>query len=160
MSNETMKDGERAAFVAERDAAIMSTHRQALCIQQCAAHIGPDTSATIDGLPLAVKRVVQERNAARTAAPQAALTDEQIFDLSEKYFPQDAFRMQIAIRNFARALLTQAPTERMSDSARDAEDAARYRWLKEHDFWLPTGAPYEEGIDAARKAEIERGEPE
>lgn len=34
------------------------------CINQCAAHIGPDTSATIDGLPLAVKRVVDERNEA------------------------------------------------------------------------------------------------
>ncbi|HVM93422.1 MAG TPA: hypothetical protein VMT67_11455 [Terriglobales bacterium] len=63
---------ELAALIAERDAAIMSTHRQALCIQQCAAHIGPETSATIEGLPLAVKRVVQERDEARATAPQAA----------------------------------------------------------------------------------------
>ncbi|KGX96474.1 hypothetical protein Y023_5062 [Burkholderia pseudomallei A79D] len=61
-----------AALIAERDAAIMSTHRQAMCIQQCAAHIGRETAATIDGLPLAVKRLVEERDAARAAASPAA----------------------------------------------------------------------------------------
>lgn len=61
-----------AALIAERDAAMMSTHRQALCIQQCAAHIGRETAATIDGLPLAVKRLVEERDAARAAASPAA----------------------------------------------------------------------------------------
>lgn len=62
---------ERAALIAERDAAIMSTHRQAICIQLCAAHIGPETSATIEGLPNAVKRLVKERDAVRATAPQS-----------------------------------------------------------------------------------------
>jgi hypothetical protein len=59
-------------LIAERDAAIMSTHRQALCIHQCAAHIGPETPATIDGLPLAVRRVVLERDEARVALASAS----------------------------------------------------------------------------------------
>lgn len=46
------------------DEACDSTHRQAHCINQCAAHIGTDTPATIDGLPLAVKHVVYQRNEA------------------------------------------------------------------------------------------------
>jgi hypothetical protein len=75
---------ERAALIAERDAAIMSTHRQAACIQQCAAHIGPDTSATIDGLPLAVKRLIEERDAARASAPQAVPTDELLTEVAEE----------------------------------------------------------------------------
>ncbi|ARL90967.1 hypothetical protein [Burkholderia pseudomallei] len=67
-SSPAIAEDERAALIAERDSAIMSTHRQALCIQQCAAHIGPETAATIDGLPLAVKRVVEERDAARASS--------------------------------------------------------------------------------------------
>jgi hypothetical protein len=42
---------------AELTNACLATHRQAYCINLCAAYIGPDTSATIDGLPLAVKRL-------------------------------------------------------------------------------------------------------
>jgi len=42
----------------ERDSAVLATHRQAFCIQQCVAHIGPETSATIDGLPKAVQALV------------------------------------------------------------------------------------------------------
>lgn len=38
--------------------AAMSTHRQAMVINECSAYIWPDTSATIGGLPLAVKGVV------------------------------------------------------------------------------------------------------
>lgn len=34
--------------------------RQAFCIQQCAASIGPDTVGTIDGLPRAVKHLVNQ----------------------------------------------------------------------------------------------------
>ena len=83
------------------------------------------------------------------AAPQAALTDEQIMNIADSYL----FTWDEGIVAFACALLATAPTERMSD----AEDAARYRWLKGRDFWLPNGVPYEEGIDAARKAELERG---
>ncbi|WP_308836057.1 hypothetical protein [Paraburkholderia sp. SARCC-3016] len=64
-------DAARAEMIAERDAAVMSAHRQALCIQQCAAHIGPDTSATIDGLPLAVKRVMRERDEANAVMTDA-----------------------------------------------------------------------------------------
>ena len=47
------------ALARERNCAI-ATHRQAYCIQQCAGTIGPDTSATIDSLPNAVKRVVKQ----------------------------------------------------------------------------------------------------
>ena len=47
------------ALERERNCAI-ATHRQAYCIQQCASIIGPDTSATIDGLPKAVKRVTEK----------------------------------------------------------------------------------------------------
>ena len=47
------------ALERERNCAI-ATHRQAYCIQQCASIIGPDTSATIDGLPKAVKRVTEQ----------------------------------------------------------------------------------------------------
>lgn len=64
----TTSTKEWEALIAERDAAILSTHRQAFCIEQCAAHIGPETPATINGLPLAVKRVVEERDAARASA--------------------------------------------------------------------------------------------
>jgi hypothetical protein len=74
-SSPTIPPDERTALIAERDAAIMSTHRQALCIQQCAAHIGRETPATIDGLPLAVKRVVEEL-AARTARPEPLSADD------------------------------------------------------------------------------------
>lgn len=52
----------------ERDDASLATHRQAYCIQQCAAHIGPETAATIDGLPKAVKRIVAELAAAKSRA--------------------------------------------------------------------------------------------
>lgn len=44
--------------------AALATHRQAYCIQQCAAHIGPDALATINGLPNAVKTVVARAKAA------------------------------------------------------------------------------------------------
>lgn len=47
------------ALERERNCAI-ATHRKAYCIQQCASIIGPDTSATIDGLPKAVKRVTEK----------------------------------------------------------------------------------------------------
>jgi septal ring factor EnvC (AmiA/AmiB activator) len=47
-----------------------STHRQAICINQCAAEIGNDASATIDGLPLAVRNLKQQ------LASMLALLDE------------------------------------------------------------------------------------
>lgn len=49
----------------ERDSAVLSTHRQAMCINDCAAHIGPETSATIKGLPKAVKHLAAERDSLR-----------------------------------------------------------------------------------------------
>ncbi len=63
--------------------AIMSTHRQVQCINECAAHIGPDTSATIRGLPLAVKRVVAERDKSATVC-------DQILSIMATYHEQDA----------------------------------------------------------------------
>lgn len=61
-----------SALIDERDAAVMRTHMQAFCIQQCAAHIGPDTATTLYGLPKAVKRIVQERDEARAALARAS----------------------------------------------------------------------------------------
>jgi hypothetical protein len=72
---------QQAARIAElerqlKDAA-MSTHRQAICIQQCAAAIGPETSATINGLPNAVKALA-EHNAALEAQIAAAEKQEPV----------------------------------------------------------------------------------
>lgn len=55
----------------ERDSAVLSTHRQAMCINDCAAHIGPETSATIEGLPKAVKHLAAERDSLRAELEKA-----------------------------------------------------------------------------------------
>lgn len=59
---------ERDALRIECDRIVNTNHRQAYCIQQCAAILGPDFSATIDGLPQGVRHVVDELNALRTQA--------------------------------------------------------------------------------------------
>lgn len=51
---------EMARLKADLTRALDANSRQASCIHQCAAAIGPDTSATIDGLPRAVKRLVEQ----------------------------------------------------------------------------------------------------
>ncbi|WP_234775229.1 hypothetical protein [Paraburkholderia tropica] len=117
---------------------------------------------------------------ARAAAPQAALTDEQIETIH--YAATWLSRSEdIGNRKHAGRLLTilaTAPTERMSDAARDAEDAARLDWLDKnmwhreknlwdaktwagHAMWVTFAPDGIQGsarriIDAARKAEIER----
>lgn len=55
----------------ERDDAIAANYRQAGCIHQCAAHLGPDASGTIDGLPLAVKALVTRAEATQSALSEA-----------------------------------------------------------------------------------------
>ena len=57
---------ELAAATEQLHEACTSTHRQAFCMHQCAAHLGSDTAATIEGLPIAVEHVVKDRNALRT----------------------------------------------------------------------------------------------
>ncbi|WP_430229622.1 hypothetical protein [Paraburkholderia tropica] len=60
---------------------------------------------------------------ARAAAPQAALTDEQILQTAARFIPAvtEPRVRDYAIVDFARALLATAPTERMSDAAREEE---------------------------------------
>ena len=60
----TELEAKLAAAERELHIAVMSTHRQADCINQCAAAIGPDTSATIDGLPRAVRHLATRLSAA------------------------------------------------------------------------------------------------
>jgi len=97
-----------------------------------------------------------------------ALTDEEIDRIAAAqtdkcvtaYLTREHYRF--FARAIERALLTQAPTERMSDT----EDAERYRWLKmrssipgQQRIMLSTPwGQWDAAIDAARKAEIERGE--
>ena len=120
---------------------------------------------------------------ARAAAPQSALTDEQIIEI---WTGDPTHSRPVIGKNkviaFARALIDQAPTERMSDAEessiralyedaciqanKNAEDAARYRWLKmrssipdQQRIMLSTPwGQWDAVIDAARKAKIERGE--
>lgn len=44
-----------------------ANHRQAYCIQQCAAILGPDFAATVDGLPNGVRHVVSELSRLKAA---------------------------------------------------------------------------------------------
>jgi len=66
---------EQAARIAtlekERDLAIESNYRQAGCIHQCSAHLGPDSSGMIEGLPLAVKHAVTRANASQARLSEA-----------------------------------------------------------------------------------------
>lgn len=121
MTNETMKDGERAALKRAMD--LLDTK------------LG-DTDPNIEGMT---------QDEVDTTYP--VLAAMQI--LSDLY----------------------CATERMSDAARDAEDAVRYRWLRER-HWnestlfvvaghhslvrLGTDCPSDERLDAAIDAEIER----
>lgn len=52
-----------AAMTNERDELATANHRQASCIHVTAANLGPDCSATVDGLPKAARHVVAERDA-------------------------------------------------------------------------------------------------
>ncbi|CAJ5043914.1 Uncharacterised protein [Burkholderia pseudomallei] len=106
--------GKIAALIAERDAAIMNTHRQALCIQQCAAHIGRETSATIDGLPLAVRRLVKERDEAR-----AALPEDRIDWIANTHCPGGT-AYPVNVKNAIREALREA---RISDNETEAQVA-------------------------------------
>lgn len=99
---------------------------------------------------------------ARAAAPQAALTEEQILQTAARFIPAvtEPRVRDYAIVDFARAILATAPTERMSE----AEDAARYRWLREgrpgcwSTIMIYSGSALDAAVDAARKAEAQGGE--
>lgn len=52
-----------AAMTKERDELATANHRQASCIHVTAANLGPDCSATVDGLPKAARHVAAERDA-------------------------------------------------------------------------------------------------
>lgn len=54
---------EMARLKSELARVLDANSRQASCIHQCAAVIGPDASATIDGLPRAVKHLVEQLQA-------------------------------------------------------------------------------------------------
>lgn len=72
-----------------RDAAL-ATHRQASCLHQCAALIGPDTVSTVAGLPKAVKHLVAlaERAEAALAQAREALGDIAKQPLTSEYPPE------------------------------------------------------------------------
>jgi len=214
MTNETMKDGERAAFEAHmrakgatdfglerwvRHPEEYSDQVVQACWQGWRDRAASHTTVKID--PMAVIRLKALCNdlgitsydeeflsdpealfvvagdlrrklaAARAAAPQAALTEEQRdrLTLIADSLSRSTSAKDRAAAEGLRALLIQAPTERMSD----AEDAARYRWLRRQAVavkhyasgnpnweidWALRGETFEAAVDAARKAENERGE--
>ncbi|WP_321865677.1 hypothetical protein [Paraburkholderia tropica] len=107
----------------------------------------------------------------------AVLTRRQVRVINRaiNYFDSTVHPVPDGIVNDLRALLAAHPTEqRMSDAARDAEDAARYRWLKANTrafsldmggnhrydpsraFMKLRGPSLDDAFDAARNAEIER----
>ena len=108
----------------------------------------------------------------RAAAPQAALTNEQRYAIewAADRFAQDAIREanpidQHDFRQMAetlRALLLQAPTERMSDAAREGYSDYQDGMERENNPFLEPHSvgfqEWEKGWNAARKAEIEHGE--
>lgn len=112
----------------------MSTHRQAICIQQCAAAIGPETSATINGLPNAVKALA-EHNAALEAQIAAAEKQEPIYQTGwptpETVWgdvPKDAYDSYTDFGYTRRRILYTHPLPPDADGWR--KDALRYRWLR------------------------------
>jgi hypothetical protein len=85
---------ETAQLREELEKACLSTHAQAYCINQCAAHIGPETSATIKGLPESVKHLVAtlatvetERDGLKDKAVKT--TEDQIDFLTDIYHLAD-----------------------------------------------------------------------
>lgn len=57
-----------AAMTKERDDLANANYRQASCIHVAAANLGPNCSATVDGLPKAARHVAAERDALLLAA--------------------------------------------------------------------------------------------
>jgi len=168
MTDETMKDGERAAFD-------FKTLVNRFLAWPLPKSVAADGCATNNAYPFprsgtnllngeeaeAMLRYVLAE--ARAASPQSALSDEQIQALWDEACKDSPTKPGWCRHiRFARALLTKEPTERMSD----AEDAARYRWLKmrssipdQQRIMLSTPwGQWDAAIDAARKAEIEGGE--
>lgn len=155
--------------------------------RECVAYLGGDESESMCD---AVTAIVQAHN--RAAAPQAALSDEQkeawyvewpgeAEQTWHHVFINEADALQCAANHdgaIVTHLLATTPTERMSDAARDAKDAERYRYLRSRPmsvepdridvvYWSALDESANEGealrgdalddaIDAARKAEIER----
>ncbi|MEK6298571.1 MAG: hypothetical protein V4793_45925 [Paraburkholderia tropica] len=116
MTNETMKDGERAAFEA-----LPKGWKLVRVNQHFDALIEALEHAESKGyLPDALKEewasfACDENVDARAAAPQAALTDEQIEGIARTHLVAGDDGEVFGIVKFARDLLATAPTERMSD---------------------------------------------
>ena len=147
----------------------------------CAGNDGDMPCAFPEGGQLGCLRDVR---LARASAPQAALTEEQRdrLTLIADSLSRSTSAKDRAAAEGLRALLTQAPIERMSDADepsiralyedaciqanKNAEDAERYRWLKmrssipdQQRIMLSTPwGQWDAVIDAARKAEIDRNE--
>lgn len=68
---------------ADLDRVTEANLHQASCIHQCAAAIGPDTSWTLEGLPLAVKRVVKQLKEARECVGSDDLIEAIMTEVSD-----------------------------------------------------------------------------
>jgi len=114
MTDETMKDAERA-----------ESSTAGMTLGERIAHVGGRTNAAgyIEfGSVMAVNALIQQvLRDARVASPQSALSDEQIKQVWKRAngtHPDNGQFGQMVV-DFARALLNQASTERMSDAASD-----------------------------------------
>ncbi len=118
-----------AALTKERDEALdrerncaIATHRQAYCIQQCASTIGPDTSATIDGLPKAVKRAVGELAALASQNEKMRA----FLEFAWKYIPMSEYAFEILehamnLPNLATPVLNRIKAEAYREAAEICE---------------------------------------
>jgi len=112
---------------------------------------------------------LEEFESARAAAPQAALSGHVIGEAFLKWSEWTTeLGEAISRKNIdgflgeARSLLTQAPTERMSDAAREGYRDYQDGMERENNPFLEPHSvgfqEWEKGWNAARKAEIEHGE--
>jgi len=146
MNNETMKDGKRAAFEAwalnEAISIVRSAHNS-------------------DEYAYPAARASWKAWQARAAASQAALSDGQRAALGSAIsaLERNGWTDPATV---IRDLLAQASTERMSDAARegyrdyqDGMERENNPFLEPHSIGFQE---WEKGWNAARKAEVERGE--
>lgn len=87
-----------ADLARQLEEAALSTHRQAICIQECAAYIGSETPATITGLPLAVKNLATQLSTSQATSERYRLASLKLEgDLTEMRRERDA--LHEALRN-------------------------------------------------------------
>lgn len=89
------------------EAASLATHRQANCIHQCAAYIGPDTSATIEGLPKAVRHLAEKLTVMETRIALGDAAWSPLVDESAEAVEDGADRQHwddLAVDRFAYAM--------------------------------------------------------